>query len=119
MNPQLFSLFLRRTTFIWLPILALSLVVSAACGEPASSASETGSGEMRIRGMVLEVIARNLTEVETLRLLGEDDQEYRFTSEGFVGFSPSHLREHQLFGQPVIVSYVKKGGQLVAVAITD
>jgi len=74
---------------------------------------------MQIRGRVLEVVARNITEVETLRLLGEDDQEYHFTSEGFVGLTPSHLREHQLFGQPVIVSYVQKGGQLVAVAITD
>ena len=74
---------------------------------------------MRIRGMVLEVVARNITEVETLRLLGEDGREYRFTSEGFVGFTPSHLREHQLFGQPVVVGYVKKGGELVAVAITD
>ena len=106
MNPPLF---LRRTTPIWLPILALSLAGAAACD----------TGEMRIRGMVLEVVARNITEVETLRLLGEDDREYHFTSEGFVGFSPSHLREHQLFGQPVIVSYVQKGGQLVAVAITD
>ncbi len=74
---------------------------------------------MRIQGRVLEVVARNITEVETLRLLGEDDREYHFTSEGFVGFTPSHLREHQLFGQPVIVNYVQKGGQLVAVAITD
>jgi len=74
---------------------------------------------MRIRGRVLEVVARNITELETLRLLGEDDRVYHFTSEGFVGFSPSHLREHQLFGQPVIVNYVQKGGQLVAVAITD
>ena len=114
MNPPLI---LPRTTLIWLPILALSLAGVAACGEPASSASETG--EMQIRGRVLEVVARNITEVETLRLLGEDEQEYEFTSEGFVGLTPSHLREHQLFGQPVIVSYVQKGGQLVAVAITD
>ncbi len=106
---------------MWLPILALSLAGAAACGEPATSTSETGSGtgETRIRGRVLEVVARNITEVETLRLLGEDDQEYLFTSEGFVGFTPSHLREHQLFGQPVIVSYVQKGGLLVVVAITD
>jgi len=110
MNPQLFlPSLLRRSTLIWLPFLALLLAAAAACGEP----------EMRIRGRVLEVVARNITEVETLRLLGEDDQEYHFTSEGFVGLTPSHLREHQLFGQPVIVSYVQKGGQLVAVAITD
>ncbi len=67
----------------------------------------------------MEVVARDINEIETLRLLGEDGQEYRFTTEGFVGFSPSHLREHQLFGQPVIVSYVQRDGRLVAVAITD
>ena len=114
MNPPLLS---RRTPLFWLPIFALVLAGAAACGEPASSTPETG--ETQIRGRVLEVVARNITELETLRLLGEDDREYHFTSEGFVGFSPSHRREHQLFGQPVIVGYVQKGGQLVAVAITD
>ena len=93
------------------------LVGAAACGQ--SGASGSVGGEAQIRGRVLEVVARNITEVETLRLLGEDNQEYRFTSEGFTGFTPSHLREHQLFGQSVVVSYLHKDGQLVAVAITD
>ena len=98
-------------------ILALMLAGVAACGEPAPSVSETGP--LQIRGRILEVVARNVTEVETLRLLGEDDQVYRFTSEGFVGFTASHLLNHQLLGQPVTVSYVRKGEELVAVAITD
>ena len=67
----------------------------------------------------MEVVARNISEVETLRLLGEDGQEYRFTTEGFVGFTASHLLDHQLNGQPVIVTYIQKEEQLVAVAITD
>ncbi len=119
MNPPSF---LHRITLIWLPILAFALAGAVACGVASSSESEPGESktrEMQIRGMVLEVVARNITEVETLRLLGEDGKEYRFTTEGFVGFSPSHIREHQLFGEPVIVSYVQKGGRLVAVSITD
>ena len=100
-----------------LPILALMLAGAAACGEPAPSASDTGP--LQIRGRVLEVVARNVTEVETLRLLGEDGQEYRFTSEGFAGFTASHLLNHQLLGQPVTVSYTRKGEQLMAVTITD
>ena len=65
------------------------------------------------------MVPRNVTEVETLRLLGEDGQEYHFISEGFVGFTASHLLNHQLLGQPVSVSYIRKGERLVAVTITD
>ena len=73
-----FLSFMCRTTLILLPILALSLAGAAACGESASSAPQIG--EMQIRGRVLEVVARNIIEVETLRLLGEDDQEYRLAA---------------------------------------
>ena len=106
-----------RKTLTWLAIPALVLLGAAACDQPSSPGAE--SAGKQIRGRVLEVVARDFTEVETLRLLGDDDQEYRFTTEGFTGFTASHLREHQLFGQPVVVSYVKKDGQLVAVNITD
>ena len=82
MNPPLI---LPRTTLIWLPILALSLAGAAACGEPASSASETG--EMQIRGRVLEVVARNITEVETLRLPEHDGGYGAFLFVGTVGIT--------------------------------
>ena len=67
----------------------------------------------------MEVIARNIIEVETLRIRDDSGQEWTFTTEGFAGFTPSHLKEHQLFGQPVAVFYVEKDGRLVAVDVTD
>ena len=73
----------------------------------------------RWRGQVVEVVARSITEVETLRVRNKDGREYVFTTEGFVGFTPSHLREHRLFGQTVLVTYQEKDGRLVAVRTED
>ena len=68
---------------------------------------------------IIEVVARNITEIETLRIRDDSGQVFTFTTERFAGFTPSHLKEHQLFGQPVVVFYIEKDGRLVAVDITD
>jgi hypothetical protein len=68
---------------------------------------------------VVEVVGRSITEVETLRIRDAGGKTWTFTTEGFIGFSPAHLREHQLFGQTVLVTYVEKEGRLVAVNATD
>ena len=73
----------------------------------------------QVRGQVVEVVARSITEVETLRVRDEHGREYVFVTEGFVGFTPSHLREHALFGQPVLVTYRREDGRLVAVRTED
>ena len=36
-----------------------------------------------------------------------------------MGFTPSHLKEHQLFGATVLVSYEERGDGLVAVKIEE
>ena len=91
-------------------------LVAVSCDE----ASEGSDGGLRqVRGQVVEVVARSITEVETLRVRDEDGREYVFVTEGFVGFTPSHLREHSLFGQTVLVKYREKDGRLVAVTTED
>jgi hypothetical protein len=69
--------------------------------------------------LVVEVVGRNIAELETLRIRTSDEQVWTFTSEGPLRFSPSHLREHQLFGQKVAVTYVRRGESLVALEIID
>jgi uncharacterized lipoprotein YajG len=95
-------------------VLAIAFLL-AGCGRNPATLEPVG----QVRGQVVEVTSRNITEVESLRLRDERSRIWTFTTEGFVGFTPSHLREHQLFGQSVLVSYVKKGDTLVAVGITD
>jgi hypothetical protein len=93
------------------------LVCTLACGGSETSVSQPDTKQ--VRGHIIEVIPRNITEVETLRIRDDSGREMTFTSEGFVGFTPSHLKEHQLFGLSVLVLYVERGDRLVAVDITD
>ena len=70
--------------------------------------------------MVVEVVGRSITELDSLRIRDEAGKEWTFASdEGFVGFTPSHLREHQLMGATVVVTYVRQGDTLVAVDVGD
>ena len=103
--------------------LAATLLILLACrgGDatvtivPPGSSNTTG----QVKGLIVGVVGRNIVELETLRVRAEDGKVWTFTAEGPLEFSPSHLREHQLFGQAVVVSYVRQGESLVAVEITD
>ncbi len=57
-------------------------------------------------GLVVEVEARTITEIESLTIVSDDDRAWKFTGGQFPGFTPSHLEEHQALGEPVRVSYV-------------
>ena len=76
-------------------------------------------GELQVRGQVVEVVARSFSELELLRIRDEQGREYEFETEGFVGFTPSHVKEHQLLGQSLLVIYEKRGDTLVALRLED
>lgn len=100
-----------------LGVLLLALMLAVACGGGGTAGLSEATSQ--VRGQVVEVVPRNITEIETLRIRDRSGRELTFTAEGYAGFTPSHLKEHQLFGQPVLVTYVQKGDRLVAVDITD
>ena len=91
-------------------LAVLGLLLSNGCDE---------NGAQQVRGQVVEVVARNFTELESLRIRDSEGREYLFTTEGFIGFTPSHVREHQLLGQSLLVTYEKRGDTLVAVTLGD
>ena len=100
----------------WLTALGLGLAVVVL----ASPASCGGQEKVEsVRGIVVEVVGRDLLEVETLRVRTQDGRTWTFTTDGPLPFTASHLREHQLFGQTVLVFFVKRDGQLVAVDLAD
>ena len=95
---------------------ASALVVSCGGSQGADGLEKAG----QVRGLVVDVVGRNIVELEVLRVRDEEGRTWEFTSgEGFIGFTPSHLREHQLAGQPVTVSYIPQGDSLLAVNIYD
>jgi hypothetical protein len=100
-----------------LGILALLLLLSTACG--GGETVDDATGAKQVRGQIVEVVARNIAEIELLTIRDNTGREYTFTTEGAVEFTPSHLKEHQLLGQSALIKYVEQGGRLVAVEIGD
>lgn len=102
--------------------LAATFLVLLACGagnDTGAATSGPGEASGEVEGLVVEVTGRNIVELETLGIRAEDGTVWTFTADGPLEFSPSHLREHQLFGETVTVSYVRRGDVLVAVEIGD
>ena len=100
-----------------LGILALLLLLSTACGGGETGDNVTGAKQ--VRGQIVEVVARNIAEIELLTIRDDTGREYTFTTEEAVEFTPSHLKEHQLLGQSVLIKYVDQGGRFVAVEMGD
>ena len=86
------------------------LLIAAACG---------GGGDKQVTGLVLEVVGRGLTEIESIRLRDDDGRVWEFSTDGPVGTNAAHLRQHQLAGERVSVTYREEGGRLIAVAVGD
>ena len=76
-------------------------------------------GALQVRGQVVEVIPRSFSELELLTIRDEEGRLYTFETEGFVGFTPSHIREHQFLGQSLLVTYERRGDILVAIRLED
>ena len=98
-------------------LLLLTMLFTTACGGGETADGVTGAKQ--VRGQIVEVVARNIAEIELLTIRDDTGRGYTFTTEGYVEVTPSHLKEHQLLGQSVLVSYVERDGLLVAVKIED
>lgn len=99
-------------------LCALLMAIALACDARGDDDAQTTQS---IRGQVLQVDARSLIELEALELLDERGEIWRFEGRGIAipGFSPSHLNEHKLLGQPVEVFYHREGDALILRNITD
>ena len=98
-------------------VVAAAIVVSLSM---ACNGSSAGPGDtMTVRGMVVEVRGKSITELELLAIKDVAGDRWEFHAEGFAGFTPAHLREHQAFGQPVTVTYRETRDGLMVVGLSD
>ena len=101
-----------------LAVLALTMMlVAVACGSESNSDEPPKEGS--VLGVIVEVVGRDLLEIELLRVRDDEGKVWTFTTEEFVGLSPSHLRQHQILGEKVLVSYVAKDDILLATDLAD
>ena len=88
---------------------AAVLLVAVACG----------GGEKTVTGIVLEAVERDLVEIELLRVRDVDGRVFEFTTKGPVGINAAHLRQHQVLGERIVVTYTEENGSLIATDVSD
>ena len=102
--------------------LAAVMVLTVCSGDSADqSDGESGEGVETVRGLVLEVDARSLLEVESLRVEDKSGVIWLFEGRGRASaeFTPSHIREHMVNGLPVTVTFRREGGVLTIIELGD
>ncbi|MCY4577929.1 MAG: hypothetical protein OXD31_02675 [Chloroflexi bacterium] len=114
-----------RKSWRWFALAAVVLTASIAllsCENGNNEATaDKGLQFEEVRGMVLEVEPESLISLVALEVVDTEGKVWRFEGRGKVvpDFTPSHLNEHKLLGQEVLVIYYRDGEELVIHDITD
>ena len=87
--------------------------MAAGCGVSREGEPQT------VRGVLVDVAARSLTELRSFEVRTDDGRRLSFRVEGDVGMTPGHLREHMLLAEPVTVTYRESADELVALHLED
>lgn len=107
------------------PALALAAATlwlalgSFGCGADGGSGA---TGESRtVRGLLTDVKAASLLEIESITVQTDDGETHVIESGGRIltDFTPSHLREHMLRGEAVTVTFHEQGERLVLDDVSD
>ena len=102
--------------------MVLVLLISAAlnCGDGSSRGDPTEDYES-VRGLVLDLGAKSLLELESLTIEDESGTRWTFAARGkrLAEFTPSHVREHMVQGLQVTVIFHRQDGELIIDNITD
>ena len=99
------------------------LLVAADCDDRGRE--DIRDAPLRVRGVVTDVQARSLLELELLRVTDQRNTvwDFRPGPEDVTGsghdYTPSHLRQHMVQGVPIIVTYTEKDGVLTIVSISE
>ena len=102
----------RSLELVTLVAFCLLAIGALACGPSQQPTKE-------VSGVVLEVQAASLTDLESLALRDQSGVTWRFEARGYRGESPSHLRVHMVQGLSVTVKYHEEQGSLIIDELTD
>jgi hypothetical protein len=99
----------------WLLIAALLAVLLSACG----------GDELSVTGVILEVDAPSLTEIDSFTFRTNEGETLVFrvapdaAADPLEGFVPGHLQSHALLAEQVEIFYREEGGELLALRLVD
>jgi hypothetical protein len=92
-------------------IFAANVVLQVACRQDPRPP--------QLRGLVVDVQSASFSQVQAFTLRTDTGETHEFVVEGNVGFTPSHLREHMMLGDPVVVSIRHSDGLQIATLVED
>ena len=101
-------------------VLAAALACALSCGGEPPTSGGHGDGDSlfprlpKVTGHIdrVESDPDNPRHFRILRITDAEGQAWQFGSEGWVGVSVGHLKDHQIQGTPVTVWYEKQTGEI-------
>ena len=96
-------------------------LVAAGLGGCDGAAEGQVEASLSFTGTVIDFKAESLLEFESITVANESGVVLDFHSEGkrFEEFTPAHVREHMVLGDPVEVGYREVGDRLLIVSLRD
>lgn len=98
--------------------LAVVAIVLGGCNQTAESMDEDYP---RFTGTVHNYEAKSLLELESITIADRSGERREFFADGLrlEEFTPAHVREHMVLGDPVEVTYRESGDRLLIVSLRD
>ena len=98
--------------------LAIVVVALGGCGRAPEGEPEAQSS---FAGTVTSFEASSLLELESVTVANESGVVMQFHADGrrFEEFTPAHVREHMVLGDPVEVTYRLSGDKRLIVSLRD
>lgn len=124
METQLFIKNIKRsrkeliTLFLFLIFLTIVSMFNINCSKLFQNQIED---KHMTRGLIQEVKSDSLKNYDFFILKDINNKEFVFVqgNSNIIGFSPSHLREHMLFGLPVTVEYYIYEDRYIVINLYD
>jgi len=101
-------------------LVAVLLVLFAACGATETTAGSAPPTPRTITGVLVQIESTGLDDVESFTLKAGDEMfEVFIDPQRDYGFPLSHLNAHRTGGEPVAVDVEERDGRLIALTIAD
>ena len=111
---------LNKTLTWWVGILLIlsSAIVIVSCSDDLPVARSTYNTFI-VTGFVVELESTSLVDLYSLTVVDESQREWYFLADGYKGFTPSHLKQHMLLGDQVLVIFHIESEEMLIDKIDD
>jgi predicted small lipoprotein YifL len=100
-------------------LLAAALLLAITLSGCGNDTAGPEAAEQTLRAEIMDVRARDLQRIESLTVRDANGQTWVFESRGPLEFTPSHVREHMVLGEPIEVTFHEDGDILVVDGLAD